>query len=370
MTPAERTLHFRAAAREQGIDKFGVARAGDTGEADRLGEWLGRGFQAGMSWMERWREKRVDPRELVPGAQSVVCVALNYYHEIPPGSRYHETPPASRSEGREAASFASLERAQNGERLAERPVAPHGGPPAATGRVARYAWGEDYHRVLKDKLKAVLRRLQEVDPGLGGRAFVDSAPVQEKFWAQQAGLGWRGKNSNVITTELGSWVVLGELVLNRELVYDAPHPDHCGSCTRCIDACPTAAIVEPYVVDSRICLSYLTIEHRGEIGVGPADTFQEWAFGCDVCQEVCPWNAKHAQPSREPRLAPRAQQVTLDLAATAALSDEEFHARFGDAALERARPEGLRRNARLLLENRARDAARPAGEMLNESQFK
>jgi epoxyqueuosine reductase len=316
-SPAALTALLRRLAREQGIDKLGVARAEATGEADRLADWLGRGFHAEMAWMERWREKRVDPRELVPGARSVVCVALNYYHPAP---------------------------AERG---------------AAEGRVARYAWGEDYHRVLKDKLRAILNGLCEADPGLRGRPFVDTAPVQEKFWAQQSGIGWRGKHSNVITKDLGSWVVIGELVVDRELVYDRPHADHCGSCTRCLEACPTGAIVEPYVVDANRCLSYLTIEHRGEVDPERAAAFEEWVFGCDVCQEVCPWNAAHAVPGTEPRLTPRAGQTTLDLLETAALDDDAFHARFADAALERARPEGLRRNARLLLAARtAADAAR------------
>jgi epoxyqueuosine reductase len=181
---------LRDACRAEGIDRVGVARAEATGEGERLASWLGRGRHAGMAWMERWTEKRVDPRALVPGARSVVSVALNYYAEAP----------------RE--------------------------PGPGEGRVARYAWGEDYHRVLKDKLHAVLARLREADPGLSGRPFVDSAPIQEKFWAQQAGVGWRGKHSNVITTDLGSWVFLGEIVVDRELFYDAPHADHCGSCTR------------------------------------------------------------------------------------------------------------------------------------------
>ncbi|MFN2431967.1 MAG: tRNA epoxyqueuosine(34) reductase QueG [Gemmatimonadota bacterium] len=309
--PAELTRVLRAACRAEGIDKVGVARADATGEAFRLEAWLERGYQAGMAWMERWAEKRVDPRELVPGARSVVSVALNYYAEAPREPRPEE------------------------------------------GRVARYAWGEDYHRVLKDKLRAVLARLREADRHLGGRAFVDTAPIQEKLWAERCGVGWRGKHSNVVTTDLGSWIYLGELVLDRELLYDAPHADHCGSCTRCLDACPTGAIVEPYVVDASRCLSYLTIEHRGEVDARLAAEFQEWVFGCDVCQEVCPWNRKHAKPGAEPRLEPRAGQFALDLEETAGLEDAEFHRRFADAALERARPEGLRRNAALLLARRA-----------------
>ena len=316
MTPGARTALLRRLAEEQGIDRVGVAAADATGEAARLEEWLGRGYHGGMRWMERWREKRTDPRELVPGARAVISAALNYYR------------PAPREPG-------------DGD-----------------GRVARYAWAEDYHRVLRDKLRAVLAGLRAAEPGLGGRAFVDTAPLQEKLWAERAGLGWRGKSTNLVTTDLGSWVVLGELVLDRDLVVDAPHRDHCGTCTRCLDACPTGALVAPYVLDARRCLSYLTIEHRGDLPGDLAGEMREWVFGCDVCQEVCPWNVKHATPGAEPRLEPRAGQVALDLRETADLDDAAFHARFADAALERARPEGLRRNARAVLENRLRSDSR------------
>jgi epoxyqueuosine reductase len=314
VTPGARTALLRRLCGEQGIERVGVAAAGPTGEAARLEEWLGRGYHGGMAWMARWREKRTDPRELVPGARAVVSVALNYYR------------PAPREPG-------------DGE-----------------GRVARYAWAEDYHRVLRDKLRAVLAGLRDAEPNLGGRAFVDSAPLQEKLWAERAGVGWRGKSTNLITKDLGSWIVLGELVLDRELVADAPHADHCGTCTRCLDACPTGAIVEPWVLDARRCLSYLTIEHRGELPGEFADDMREWVFGCDVCQEVCPWNVKHATPATEARLAPRLAQVALDLAEAAELDDAAFHARFADAAISRARPEGLRRNARAILEARTRAA--------------
>lgn len=315
MTSASRTALLRRLCAGQGLDRVGVAEAAPTGEAARLDEWLGRGYHGGMTWIERWREKRTDPRELVPGARAVVSAALNYYR------------PAPREAG------------------------------AGEGRVARYAWGEDYHRVLRDKLRAVLAGLREAEPDLAGRAFVDTAPLQEKLWAERAGVGWRGKSTNLVTKDLGSWIVLGELVLDRELVADAPHPDHCGSCTRCLDACPTGALVEPWVLDARRCLSYLTIEHRGDLPGELEGEMREWVFGCDVCQEVCPWNVKHATPGAEPRLEPRPGQVAIDLAAAAGLDDEAFHARFADAAIERARPEGLRRNARAVLGNRRREPA-------------
>jgi epoxyqueuosine reductase len=315
VTPAARTALLRRLCAGQGLDRVGVAEAAPTGEAARLDEWLGRGYHGRMTWMERWREKRTDPRELVPGARAVVSAALNYYR------------PAPREAG------------------------------AGEGRVARYAWGEDYHRVLRDKLRAVLAGLREAEPDLGGRAFVDTAPLQEKLWAERAGVGWRGKSTNLVTKDLGSWIVLGELVLDRELVADAPHPDHCGSCTRCLDACPTGALVEPWVLDARRCLSYLTIEHRGDLPADLEGEMREWVFGCDVCQEVCPWNVKHATPGGEPRLEPRPGQVAMDLADAAGLDDEAFHARFADAAIERARPEGLRRNARAVLASRRREPA-------------
>lgn len=304
----ERTRRLKAAALALGFDLVGVARAGRVADAGRLAEWLQRGRHGTMRWMEGHFEKRVDPRRLVPGCRSVVCVGLVYH------------------------------------RPAEEAPQPRG------VEVADYAWGEDYHRVLKDKLWALLDALREIDPGAGGRAFTDSAPVMDKYWAERAGLGWRGKNTNLIDKRLGSYLFLGELLVTTELVADEPGHDHCGSCTRCLDACPTGALVAPYQLDARRCIAYWTIEHRDALEPDQETAVGEWLVGCDVCQDVCPWNADPPDAD-EPRLAPRgtAWPATLDDLLT--LDDTEFERRFGDTAVERTRRRGLVRNAAIVAGN-------------------
>jgi len=261
-----------------------------------------------MSWMERWFEKRVDPRVLVKGCRSVVSVGLVYHRSA------HQAPQ----------------------------------PPGT--QVATYAWGEDYHRVLRDKLRALLERGRALSPDFDGRAFTDSAPIMDKYWAQRAGLGWRGKNTNLLNKRLGSFLFLGELLVRAELEPDPPGVDHCGTCTRCIDACPTDALVEPYVLDARRCISYWTIEHRDALSPTEEAAVGEWLFGCDVCQDVCPWN-REVPEAREPRLLPRtdAWPATLDDLLT--LSDEGFAHRFGDTPVERTRRRGLVRNAAIVAGN-------------------
>jgi epoxyqueuosine reductase len=284
----------------------GVARAQPVDEGDRLAAWLARGDHASMAWMERWFEKRVDPRELVPGCRSVVCVALAYRQGDPP-------------------------------------------EPAGT-RVASYARGEDYHRVLKDKLHDLLAFSRGLDPAIEGRPFVDSGPVMERWWAERAGLGWRGKNTLLMDRRLGSFLFLGELLLTAELVPDRPGTDHCGTCTACIDACPTGAIPEPYRVDARRCIAYRTIEHRGDIDPADEEEIGNWLFGCDVCQDVCPWNRK-APGGRDPRLDPRADSWPGSLDGLLDLSEAGFETRFGDTAVERTRRRGLVRNAAVVAGN-------------------
>ncbi|MDX1622354.1 MAG: tRNA epoxyqueuosine(34) reductase QueG [Gemmatimonadota bacterium] len=307
MTAAELTRRIKAKALAVGFDLVGVARAGRVDEADRLREWLDRGHHGTMSWMENWFEKRVDPRELVPGCRSIVAVGLVYH---------------------------------TGEE----------GPGPETARVASYARGEDYHRVLKDKLYALLDFCRELDPEVEGRPFVDSAPVMDRYWAERAGLGWRGKNTLLLNKRLGSDLFLGELLLTAELVPDRPAADHCGTCTACIDACPTDAIVEPRVLDARRCISYWTIEHRDALDPERQDAVGEWLFGCDVCQEVCPWNRKAPEGS-EPRLQPRAGTWPETLDDLLRLTEEEFDERFADTAVERTRRRGLVRNAAIVAGN-------------------
>jgi epoxyqueuosine reductase len=273
-------------------------------------EWLGRGYHGAMGWMNREPEKRVDPKLIFPDARSVVAVALNYFTP-------HE----------------------------------HSAEPSA-GKVSRYAWGDDYHDVLKSRLLELLNWIKSEDPAAEGKVCVDTTPVMEKAWAVRAGIGWHGKHSNIITTDHGSWVFLGEMILNIELEYDVEIvADHCGSCTACIDACPTGAIVEPYVVDSRRCISYATIELRDEtLPDEIASSLNGWLYGCDICQDVCPWN-RFEKPSAEPRFEPRRGETSIPLNSLASMGHEEYVERFRGSAMKRAKLAGLKRNTAALAGN-------------------
>lgn len=300
MTRAELTAAIKQKARDLGFDMVAVARAGALEpEGERLREWLGRGYHGTMAWMARTADRRADPRLHLPSVRSVVCVAANYY-----------TPHR------------------------------HTGEPG-TGKVSRYAWGDDYHDVVGDRLRELLAWLRERVPDLEAKIAVDSSPVMDKAWAARAGIGWIGKHSNLITREQGSWVFLGELLVSVELDYDEPIADHCGTCTACIEACPTEAIVEPYVVDSNRCISYLTIELRDETLPLPT---AGWVYGCDVCQDVCPWN-RFEQPTTEARFEPRAGLVEPRLDELAGLSQEAFSERFRRSPIKRTKLAGIRRNA-------------------------
>ena len=311
MSPELLAERIKDEARALGFDLVGVAKADRVADDERLAEWLSRGRHGSMAWMESHFEKRVDPRALLPGCRSVVCVALLY----------------------------------------RRPdeEAPH--PDGL--RVARYAWGEDYHRVLKDKLHELLERGRAMDPSFEGRAFVDSAPVMDKYWAEQAGLGWRGKNTNVLNVRLGSYFFLGEILTTAELAPDLPGTDHCGTCTRCLDACPTGALVAPYELDATRCISYWTIEQRDALAPEEETAAGEWLFGCDVCQEVCPWNGD-APVASEPRLAPRQEAWPRSLDDLLELTPGDFRRRFGTSAIERTRRRGLVRNAAIVAGNSGR----------------
>ncbi|MBV9927808.1 MAG: tRNA epoxyqueuosine(34) reductase QueG [Acidobacteria bacterium] len=310
-TTFEMTAAVKRRARALGFEKVGVVRAEALmEERARLEEWLARGHHATMGWMERGLERRTDPRELLPGALSVVAVALNYY--TPHGH--------SREEGR--------------------------------GKISRYAWGDDYHDVLGEKLKALLAHVKEIVPEVQGKVCVDAQPSMDKAWAVRAGLGWIGKHTNLITRDYGSWVFLGELLLDVELEYDtAREEDHCGTCTLCIDSCPTQAIVEPYVVDSNLCISHATIELRDEeLPANVAGHLDGWLYGCDVCQDVCPWN-RFEQPTPEPRFEPRPGAVSPDLEEIASLTHDAYVERFRRSPVKRAKLAGLQRNARTLLKS-------------------
>ena len=298
--------HIKERALFEGFNKVGIVGASSLeDEGRRLQEWLSRGYHGEMRWMARDVEKRVDPLEIFPQAKSVVVVALNYFTP-----HQHQQSPA-------------------------------------TGKVSRYAWGDDYHDVVKEKLASLLSWIREQEPRAEGKICVDIQPTMDKAWAVRAGLGWLGKHSNVITPEHGSWVFIGELLLNLELDHDTQRvEDHCGTCTLCIDACPTAAITEPYVVDSNKCISYATIELRApELPVEVEENLSGWFYGCDICQDVCPWN-RFETSTAEIRFAPREGNVDAELADILELTPETYAARFRGSAMKRAKLAGLQRNAR------------------------
>lgn len=310
-TRASRSQQIKERALIEGFDLVGIVAAEALErDGERLREWLARGFHGEMRWLEREPEQRADPRLILPAARSVVAVALNYY-----------TPHEHADEG-------------------------------GSGKISRYAWGDDYHEVVGSKLKALLAWIKERWPEAEGKACVDIQPVMDKAWAARAGLGWIGKHSNLITRTHGSWVFLGELLLSLELEADAEQVlDHCGTCTLCLEACPTNAIVEPYVVDSNRCISYATIELRApEMPDDVADNLQGWLYGCDICQDVCPWN-RFEQPAAETRFEPRPGNVNARLSDILELTPETYAERFRRSAVKRAKLAGLQRNARALQEN-------------------
>lgn len=269
-------------------------------ERARLGEWLGRGYQGGMSYLERNRDLRTDPRLLVPGARSVISLLYNYKP--------------------------TKDLADNG-----------------SYKVARYAYGEDYHQVLRDLLKTLLQRIREEIGEVEGRGFTDSAPVMERQWAARAGLGWLGKNTLLLNRNLGSYFFIAELITDLELAYDGPVRDYCGTCTRCLDACPTKAFPQPGVLDASRCISYFTIELREAIPEGFEGRFDDWIFGCDICQEVCPWN-RFARPHVQPRFQPNEALVVMSKKDWEELGDVTFRKHFGSSALMRTGLAGLKRN--------------------------
>lgn len=305
-TPTER---IRGHALALGFSHVGFAAAEALTEEGRLlNAWLDAGYHAGMGWIARDPDRRADPRHVLEGARSVISVAMNYY-----------TP---REHSRQ--------------------------PDAA--RISRYAWGDDYHQVMDERLAALEQFITSEHDDARTRRYADTGPVMDKAWAVRAGVGWLGKNGNVITRDRGSWIFLGEILTTLALQYDTPIGDYCGTCTSCLDACPTQAIVHPCVVDSSRCISYLTIEHRGPHPAESAQmNFHNWVYGCDICQDVCPWNS-FAHPTEETAFAARAANVAPSITELADISDEEFRARFRKSPVKRAKAEGLRRNARTLLQ--------------------
>jgi epoxyqueuosine reductase len=293
---------IKTEAKNLGFLFCGISKAGFLeDEAPRLEAWLNKGMHGEMKYMENYFDKRLDPRLLVDGARSVISLGLNYYTDAEQ----------------------------------QDPLAP---------KISKYAYGADYHTVIKDKLKQLLQIINEKIGEIGGRAFVDSAPVLDKAWAKKAGLGWIGKNSNLISRKTGSFFFLAELIVDIELEYDIePTADHCGSCTRCIDACPTQAIVGPYIVDGSRCISYLTIELKNEIPQEFKGKMDNWMFGCDICQDVCPWN-RFSVLHNEPAFIPHQELHGLKKQDWDDITDDVFKKVFKNSAVKRTKFDGLKRN--------------------------
>jgi epoxyqueuosine reductase len=299
---------IKAEALRLGFMTCGISKAAFlTEEAPRLENWLKNNHHGEMSYMENHFDKRLDPRLLVDGAKSVVSLTLNYFTE---------------------------------EKQTD----------INAPKISKYAYGADYHTVIKDKLKELLAFINDNIGEVAGRCFVDSAPVMDKAWAQKAGLGWRGKNSNLISKDAGSFFFLAELIIDLDLEYDTPFAaDHCGSCNRCIDACPTDAIVAPYIVDGSKCISYLTIELKNEIPTAFKGKMENWMFGCDICQDVCPWN-RFATPHKEEAFKPALELLNLKKSELIEMTDEVFKQVFKGSAVKRTKFNGLKRNIDFLRE--------------------
>jgi len=310
VSPQEASVAVKQYAGEIGWSEVGIARAENLAiESQRLREWLSCGYQGSMHWMNKTPEKRSDPRLVLPGAESVVVLAQNY--------------------------FTPQRHSNNADR----------------GKISRYAWGDDYHEILDKKLQELSSWMQQTFPEYSNKFYVDTGPVMEKAWAQRAGIGWIGKHTNLITPNFGSWVFLSVIVTTLPLEPDAPATDHCGTCTLCIDACPTDALVQPYVLDSNLCISYLTIEHRQNIGQELSSKFEGWVYGCDICQDVCPWNEKFSVPAEGQGFEPRPWNLSPKLSEWKGMTVEEFQERFSHSPIKRTKLDGVRRNAELILNN-------------------
>ena len=269
-------------------------------EATKLENWLNDGKHGKMKYMENHFDMRLDPRKLVPDAKSVISLSYNYFNE-------------------------------NLQKEKEAP------------KISKYAYGNDYHKVIKEKLKILFKELQKEFGDINGRVFIDSAPIMEKAWAAKSGLGWIGKNTNLISQKVGSFYFLAEIIVDLEFEYDSPVTDHCGSCTACIDSCPTGALVKPYEIDASKCISYLTIELKDEIPSEFNGKMDNWAFGCDVCQDVCPWN-RFSRKHNEPLFNPNQEMMKMGKKEWEELTEETFEVIFKNSAVKRTKYKGLKRN--------------------------
>jgi epoxyqueuosine reductase len=301
---ARYTQLLKNKARELGFEYCGISKAEFLEEeAPRLEQWLNEGRHGSMHWMENHFDKRLDPRLLVDGAKSVVSLLLNYYPEK------------------------ELEN--------------------SAYKISKYAYGKDYHTVIKDKLKELIFSLQQEIGDINGRAFVDSAPVMDKVWAKKSGLGWVGKNTNLINRDTGSFFFIAELILDIELEYDGPIKDYCGTCTRCLDACPTDALQTPYVIDGSKCISYLTIELKENIPEEFKGKMDNWVFGCDICQDVCPWNS-FSKKHQHQEFTPKDALVAMSNKDWEEMTEEAFGPLFKDSAIKRTKFKGISRNITFL----------------------
>ena len=300
MSPEAASRIIKRLANEQGFFACGIAKADFLEEeATGLERWLNAGYHGEMSWMENHFDARLDPRKLMPGAKSVVSVLLNYYPE------------------------------QEQE--------------AGTPKISKYAYGRDYHKVIRGKLKRMLEGVRAEIGEVEGRGFVDSAPVMDRAWARRSGLGWIGKHSLLLSKKEGSFFFIGELILDLELSPDGPSTDHCGTCTACIDACPTQAIVAPTLVDSNKCISYLTIEYKKALPNAYQEKMEEWVYGCDVCQDVCPWN-RFSKPTTEPDFKIRDSVATKGWEEWEEVTHELWDEIMKGSAIRRTGYEGFKRN--------------------------
>src|SRR2546425_4732904 len=311
-----------------GFDAVGIATLEANAHAAELDRWLAAGYAGTRTSLHRQAEKRKDPARIMPDARVAVVTLTNYFHgDADPG----RTPGDSENPGLVS------------------------GVSPGIGRVAQYAWSPDYHGVLGRRLERLATAIREIIPGAKTRCYVDAGPVPERELAQRAGLGWIGKNMMLIDPDRGSFTFIGVVLTDAELAADPPfEADRCGSCHACLDACPTSAFVAPGVLDARRCISYLTIEHRGEFSQVQQPLVGNWLFGCDVCQDVCPWNVKFALPTRDVELNVRPEVAEPDLAALRDAKPESFQRRFGDTPFERPGIAGMRRNAAAVLANRRR----------------
>ncbi|MFA3782651.1 tRNA epoxyqueuosine(34) reductase QueG [Melioribacteraceae bacterium 4301-Me] len=297
-------------AKELGFNLVGFAPAEKlNNETELLRRWLDKNYHATMKYMERNFEKRLDVKNILPNAKSVISLALNYFCD---------------------------ENFLDGDNF---------------GKVSRYAWGKDYHLVMWQKLEELDSYLRKLDSDFEMKFYVDAGPVMDKAWAVKAGIGWLGKHTNVISREFGSWIFLATCITNVEFEYNLPSEDYCGTCTACIDACPTNAIIDEYIIDANKCISFLTIENKGEIPDEFNDKFEGWIFGCDICQEVCPWNKKFSIVTNEKEFGMTLnKELNLDEILT--LDDEQFKIKFANSPIKRAKLTGLKRNAQFLRKSR------------------